>query len=244
MKLHPILYSTPMVQAILDDRKNQTRRLTGLEFINQNPEQWEFARYPNINEGIKEGTTIEGALFDCLKTGDDITIACPYGQPGDVLWVRESFYAYGIWRKVFNVKKEKFVWEFTDMTNSMGYDYHYEASLQEGDIEIATHRNEIEGWYKRPSLFMPRHACRTYLKVKSIRVERIQDIIDGDAVAEGIEFIKGNGGVGYKNYLVENQLCAPEASFMSLWQKINGYESWQANPWVWVIEFEKTEKPQ
>ena len=90
---------------------------------------------------------------------------------------------------------------------------------------------------------MPKSACRIFLKVKSVRVERLQDISREDAIAEGIEYKRfENQGLGYKVYGcgTESQMTAhPTVSFQSLWQSINGEQSWNDNPWVWVIEFER-----
>lgn len=88
----------------------------------------------------------------------------------------------------------------------------------------------VLGW--KPSIFMPKETCRLFLKVKNIRIERLQKISRGDAMAEGCPFpnlAKVNNPVGW---------------FSNLWKSINGKDSWEANPFVWVIEFEKVERPQ
>lgn len=98
----------------------------------------------------------------------------------------------------------------------------------------------------RPIFFMPKHACRIFLKIKSIRVERLQEITEADAIAEGVKddgFFEGL--YNYYNYLLKVFIFKKARdSFMSLWQKINGNGAWNLNnPFVWVYEFEKIERP-
>ena len=224
MRTIPILFSTPMVQALLDGRKTQTRRvvkpqpdLRGVRSANVPFEDW------------------HGREFKC-----------PYGQPGDVLWVRETYYAYGWWVKNGKTKTGKQKWKFIDFTvEDKDGKYHYEDS-KPSTIENSRTEQKI-GWYKRTSLFMPMEACRLFLKVKSVRVERLHDISEEDAIAEGIEqlFKETSEWVYYRNYNESKHLATfnPHESFFSLWQSINGRKSLDANPWVWVVAFERTEKP-
>lgn len=188
MKEIPILFSTPMVQAILDGRKTQTRRTKGLEFINDSYSEWKYL-----------GTNDDG--LHLMKNEHDATngIKCPYGKPGDVLWVRETW------------------------GHEYGGGYLYKASHE--------HMQKVGGltdhkW--RPSLFMPREACRLRLKITNVRVQRLWDISGPDCWAEGIS----HAGWNSERYgsVVE---C-----YRNLWQSIYGPESWNANPWVWVVEFE------
>jgi hypothetical protein len=93
---------------------------------------------------------------------------------------------------------------------------------------------------------MPKDAARIWLLITKIRVERLQDISQDDAIAEGIEqiYLKPFFRAWWKDYIIEqNQLDNPKWSFYTLWCKINGVESWNDNPWLWVIEFERIEKP-
>lgn len=218
MRTIPILFSTPMVQAIQDGRKTQTRRVVKEKHlpVEVNPSEYLM----NIS-------------------------LCPYGQPGDVLWVRETYYAYGWWVKNGKTKTGKQKRKFIDFTiEDKDGKYHYEDSMP-SNIEDSRIYNKI-GWYKRPSLFMPKEACRLFLKVKAVRVERLQDVSQQDAIAEGIKATGAKSQINrfYKNYLKIGYMdLKPIASFKSLWQSINGHESWQANPWVWVVEFERTDKP-
>lgn len=216
----PILFSSLMVQAILEGRKTMTRRI-----CKRQPLDWQV--YTNYKDGT---FNINGPDYDSAD------IKCPYGQPGDILWVRETFYAFGHWIEVIN-KKGKPGLEFVDETLIHGHSYKYFDNPPE-----KIQRKRIMGscaWYKRPSIHMPKAACRIKLLVKSVRVERLQNITEQDAIAEGIERC---GNHGFKNYLSDiAMLCLHPAtrSFESLWQSINGPDSWDANPWVWVVEFER-----
>lgn len=207
MTERPILFSTPMVQAIHDGRKTQTRRANKLHDL-------------TIDEGSGYVFYSKGRLqFDIHRWKEQIIDYCPYGDIGDILWVRESF-------RIINHL-------------GTGSPYWYKAGacsmdLQDSDIK----------W--KPSIHMPKEAARIWLTIKSVRVERAQDISEADAIEEGIESDPIGDGV-YKNYMFpEGQfryLSAPD-SFKSLWRSINGAESWNANPWVWVIEFERTSAPR
>lgn len=143
-------------------------------------------------------------------------------QIGNILWVRESFqysdeFDEPIWYKQKAIE-----------------DYTQEAF-------------EMMKW--KPSIHMPKEAARIFLEVTNVRVERLADISEEDAIAEGIEFFNhGYGGspvgIWYKNYLSGGFHFQPNSSFKSLWQKINGIDSWYSNPWVWVYEFKQVEKPK
>jgi hypothetical protein len=99
------------------------------------------------------------------------------------------------------------------------------------------------GW--KPSIHMPRWASRIDLEVTAVRVERLQDISEADAVAEGIESFMQYGQQAYADYL-KRRHCVYDSrfSFKSLWESINGFDSWQVNPWVWVIEFRRVPHDQ
>jgi hypothetical protein len=243
LKEHPMLYSTPMVTAILDDRKDITRRMQGLDPVNALTRIVKHSGY-HVNK--------KGQLVALFKDGDQaIECVCPYGGPGDLIWVRETIYAYGYWSLVDGK------WKFND--SSMQYEgYRY---MDNPPVEINEHRNDGIGWYKRPSIFMPREAIRLKLYIESIRVERLHDITPDDACREGINYWNIdwqalNGGemvADYENYTWTSRLAEdstykdrhfptfanPIDSFRSLWESINGKASWDSNPWVWRIEFNK-----
>ncbi|MCO5238848.1 MAG: hypothetical protein M9904_02225 [Chitinophagaceae bacterium] len=217
MKLIPVLFSTDMVQAERVGRKKMTRRIKGLDIINENPDDYKFHGWiPN-----DKGCLI--ARFECVF--DDIDIKCPYGQPGDVLWVRETFCEWGGVNEGYAYKADGFVKRYGGWERDTPY------GIQ--DVE------RVEKW--KPSLFMPFKACRTFLKIISIRVEHLHDITEQECKAEGVELLLPQHL--YKNYNGNTEpkrgFSRASSSFETLWRKINGGESWNRNPWVWVISFER-----
>lgn len=186
-----MLFSTEMVKAILrqGNPKTKTRRvIKKLDIINDNGE---------------DGLSYKKSNYSTKKSGFQTVVEkCPYGQVGDILWVRETWWKH---------KGE----------------YLYKAD----DIDV----NEFR-W--KPSIHMPKKACRLRLKIKSIRVERLLDISERDAIAEGIQ----KDLLGYIDYLSrDDDYWSLDArnSYFSLWDKINGKNSHKENPYVWVIEFER-----
>lgn len=226
-KFRPILYSTPMVQSILNNLKNQTRRTKGLEFFNEAPQKYRYDgnNQPDLLEPLDknyhwfEFVGSDGKPMEAYKS-----VKCPYGQIGDILWVRESFAKDG---------------------NS----YLHRASHALVDKFIK--------W--KPSIHMPKEAARIFLEIINIRIERLQDISEADAKNEGVEtkpygsfpffctidyLAKQNPKTGFRPGYCADTGKQYISSFTSLWRKINGYQSWSDNPWVWVIEFKQIEKPQ
>lgn len=202
-KERPILFNADMVRALLDGRKTQTRRVVKpkrgwpIDFVGgvgmeNDPTCWGF------ENGDGEWWSLKGDER-CSQ------IPCPYGQPGDRLWVREAF-AYGL---------------CTESTLA------YRATHKPSDLE--------EGWYEpikwKPSIHMPRWASRITLEIVSVRVERLCSISNEDAISEGI------GAPLDMRY-------AALDGFKPLWVSINGADSWDANPWVWVVEFKCVEASQ
>lgn len=192
MKERPILFSASMVQAILSGRKTQTRRIIK----------------PRNNNSIFVGWDDEFVLD--AENKEWVLSECPYGNPGDRLWVRET------WAKQLDGK------------------FIYRADCQEWEKADYTATGV---W--RPSIHMHRAACRLLLQITDIRVERLQDISEEDAKEEGVK-TTGGSHYSYYDYGID-MFCLPTAaeSYKTLWEKINGPESWGVNPWVWVIEFEK-----
>jgi hypothetical protein len=171
-----LLFSTSMVQAILEGRKSQTRRIIKPQPPND--------VYPMLH-GIE-----------------------PKYRIGDVLWIRET------WQHTNNIGI------CLDDPNS---GYIYKASENGKDWE-----ENMEGWQWKPSIFMPKEACRIRLRVTNIGVEKLQDISEEDAINEGIKWTK-----------FSSNAHSPIVLYKSLWESINGKDSWDLNPWVFVIHFEK-----
>lgn len=209
MKERPIIFSTPMVQAILAGKKTMTRRLSGLLRINLRPNDWAKPVYDPA-DGKWVFTAEHGHA-------EQVRLKCPYGQPGDHLWLRERFMPAVIWEVCT---------------------YLYYADGPEC-YEHIVEQMEDQRW--KPSIHMPRSASRITLEITNVRVERLNDISEQDAIAEGVEVIhmaEQNVPV-FRNYLLKEKkgTTNPIHSFDTLWKSINGPDSWQANPWVWVIEF-------
>ena len=169
-----ILFSAPMVRAILNGTKTQTRRI-----VKHSPDD------------------------DCPYLENKIATRCPYGQPGDRLWVREA------WRTV----AEADAIPPRDLREAQRIWYDAETPHQPGAGKC------------RPSLFMPRWASRITLKITGTRLERLNDISEADAIAEGVLTTPGQD--------------TPRTAFRALWESINGMGSWEINPWLWVVEFRR-----
>lgn len=229
MKFRPILFSTPMVQAILDGRKTQTRRLC-------NPYPWDKPcksdyDYYDHQEG---GHVLDSeGLEEYLKNLDLYNKSQkPKYNVDDILWVRET------WQQ----ETKEFETEIGKGWVSTGR-YVYRTD----NVKLP---EESEGFGKwRPSIHMPKEAARIFLEVTDVRVEKLQDISKKDAIAEGIKFmdmpdpLKGQGFV--KDFTVNNWHDEnPIYLLKSLWQSIYGAESWEQNPYVWVYSLERVEKPE
>ena len=189
----PILFSGPMVRAILEGRKSQTRRVVkpepayGVETCPYSKTGWGFTS----------------------DYGCSCRPAKPTYQPGDVLWVRET-------------------WAHETEFGTFTGDAVYRA---DGDQREREGGKPTDKW--RPSIFMPKSACRLFLKVKAVRAEHLQDISEEDAMAEGVEY-------PHVITMLSDMHKAARVSFRNLWDSINGKKNpWASNPWVWVIEFER-----
>jgi hypothetical protein len=213
MKEHPLLFSAPMVRAVQNGSKTQTRRLL---------------------KGSKEHKgPYNPAYLEQHRNSSGWASICPYGQPGDRLWVRETFWAYGHWEQRYSEKKGRKEWHFVDQTIAMDRIYQYSDPTPDN---LRRHRRDSQpAWWKRPAIHMPRVASRIDLEITGVRVERLQECSESDAIAEGTP--GGHGAIPGYPY---NATAAEH--YRWLWESINGAGSWDANPWVWVIEFKRAEK--
>ncbi|MBD1295510.1 hypothetical protein [Pseudomonas aeruginosa] len=204
MKERPILFTGPMVRAILEGRKTVTRRV-----VKPPPDFLGSMVDPNTP-------------FKTLDAGLHARITCPHGQPGDRLWVREAWAA------------DAQVDAIAPRDLSQGEPIWYPADFsvrQTGCSMISKGRG-------RPSIHMPRWASRVLLEITAVRVERLQDISEEQALAEGVHgepcdhARQACGDIG----------CwgdTAKGAFGFLWESLNGEGSWVANPWVWVVEFKR-----
>lgn len=245
------MFSKDMVEAILQGRKTQTRRIIKDSFNgcwagsngSIQPGGHPCPNDPVVmhpGELIKdyegqyhqyEAEVVE-AWFHC-STMDKLA-KCPYGKMGDILYGKETFFAYGHWTKITDTETGKSEWKFNDLTRDEGFTYRY---FDNPPDKIYKRSQKKLGWHKRPSLFMPKGAARIWLQITDIRVERLMSISEGDAIAEGIEEFGGF----YRNYSTPDMFPGSFSamdSYLSLWDSINGKDSHKINPWVWVIEFE------
>lgn len=214
MKERPILFSGPMVRAILADRKKVTRRV-----LKPQPEQsdiivaWRWYGRTFAGGWSLNGTPPASMLKDC-----------PYGQPGDRLWVKET-------------------WRPRASRRAVGWDVTYAADGQTLLADLAM----VPATWRRPKaaetgnvtpLHMPRWASRLTLEVVSVKVERLHGITEEEARAEGVEPKRGAGaaviqaGPFHLSHVV---------GFRELWCDLNGTASWDADPWVWRVEFKRVE---
>lgn len=207
MKEKPILFNTPMVQAILDGRKTMTRRI-----VNIDASEW-----GNTNVRATDQDSVEQLFKHRIFCDETQIVKCRYGKPIDMLWVRET------WMENPNVDF------FPDEP------YYFKASKSKQFLE-----EWPNSW--RPSIHMKKDAARIWLQIEEIRVERLQDISEEDAKAEGIEEYGPFGE--YKGSIHPSGGCMryraygkASRAFEDLWVEINGEDSWKATPWVWVIKF-------
>lgn len=193
MKERPLLFSSAMVHAILEGRKTQTRRIVKL-----------------TDSGRVKGV---GSPKNWHIDDHDVVNACPYGIPGDRLWVKETFAHWS--PKIIK--------------------YRADGECSDGD-----RREHYTPGKWRPSIFMPRWASRILLEITNVRVELLQDITEDGALAEGIEKLTGQFDGCYAAGQSLSGTTAREC-FQRLWNYINAANGfgWEANPWVWVVEFKK-----
>lgn len=207
--MKPILFSTPMVQAILAGNKTMTRR-----YIKHKHPIEEVRPVMRCDQNEKDW----GKFILTDENGEDFLIKSPY-QPGDVLWVKEQYYAYGKWVKNGLTKTGKQRYRFD--TSITGYQYSY-PDAPENVLPNST--RETYGWFKRSSLFMPRKAARIFLEVTDVKVERLQDITEEDAMKEGMKL---------SSYL------SLIDRFRILWDSIHSPGAWKRNEWVWCYSFKQ-----
>ena len=205
MKDLPILFSGGMVRAILADRKVNTRRIVRL------PPSYEAGE---VGHAERCG---DGWALHC-DPGPSILLSCPYGQPGDRLWVRETWRGLDGWRP----------------ENGHLIEYRADGGKEwrEAPEEVLSYQFKGEKW--RPSIFLPRWASRLTLEVTSIGVERLQAITEEGAKAEGCGLRPSGQDV--------NAATTARSRFENLWTEINGKREgadWASNPWVWVVGFKR-----
>ena len=209
MKERPILFSADMVNAILAGNKTQTRRI-----IKPQPNgTWARDENTGCHKMYQLNENINGILWWNIG-GINGLPKCKYGQIGDHLWVRETFHPVFSQEPTYN--------------NGMPIEIDYAATYKAGD------RLVTPKW--KPSIHMPRHASRILLEITDIRIERLNDISENDAIAEGIEVDEIGHAVRKDDDIAWG---SAKSAYAELWERINGECSWSQNPFVWVISFKR-----
>lgn len=240
----PCLYQPEMSLAIIENRKWVTRRLVKHESIDT-----------ALNYACDYSVDLWFPQTDNTGTLDFTNPVKPaYGLPGDILWVRENF----IVQEVSSIHRYGEWWNHVciDFPASYGKPtsefrkWFWVREEYKAKVLTRKHPTKV---FTSPSIFLPFECCRTFLKVTGVRIERLQDITEDQAIGEGIRPLNQSAGhLATYGQLYEDYLSTdapfqdglrPVDSYRSLWDSINGEGSWQTNPFVWVIEFSKTEKP-
>jgi hypothetical protein len=236
----PILFSAPMVRAILDGRKTQTRRIVkGIDGLTQpivrNEETgewgWWWTEWRWDGSGLDARHIPYAEHFHALR--------CPYGVPGDRLWVRESHQRFD------KGTCDQHVWYLAgrnDKTFSAFRDHPDVDPEQPWPKGRLLQAGDRSGAYGVPSIHMARWASRITLEVAEVRVERLKDCSEADAIAEGIEPDGFGAWKCYADDPRQTHWADPRESYRSLWDAINGDGAWASNPWVWVVEFRRVEQ--
>lgn len=234
------MFTAPMVQALLRDvePKTQTRRMFGLEQQNENPAEWSYL-------GVDARGDHE--FIHCQSSGEITTVPCPYGSPGDRLWVKENLY-----------RPDGDPWCYRADNQAVIADAEFET-----DMLVWAHHKQQDYC---SSMFMPRWASRMLLDLTAVRVERVQVIGAADCAAEGVQIpvekvqdppvtgllrISGKfppihyfpaGWGSQKHTIQENTEVWLRAHYASLWDSINHKKApWSSNPWTWVLTFRRVE---
>ena len=229
MKERPILFSAPMVRALLDGSKTQTRRV-----INPQPEWvYEPSNYKmQVGGQLVSSRGREWLHWKGKRIAEKNDPRCPYGQPGDRLWVRET------WQGPLLTDGDEFE-AYRENPDDFKNPAHCEYAADGGPKpEFMTDEDELVCRW-RPSIFMPRWASRITLEIVSVRVERLQDISEADAMAEGAdcEIHTVDTSNMPKGCAIVSE--SYREGYRQLWDSINGPGSWESNPWVWVVEFRR-----
>jgi len=224
MKERPILFSAPMVRAILNGKKTQTRRVVKpqptLEHVLRG---WVKSSRPKGHEGKTIFAKHDGTFFQ-----DHLYVRCPYGDIGDRLWVRETWQGPLLEDSETNPAIDWYGPSHIEKYKSPAHCV-YRADEVPTPEYVDIEDNLCHGW--KPSIHTPRWASRILLEITNVRLERLQDISEEDALAEGWP---------RRNLVSLGPQVHKDAArdwFADLWESIHGLDSWYENPWVWVIEF-------
>lgn len=222
MKETPILFSSEMVRAIIAGSKTMTRRVVKKQ-PNSKATHFKYSPVWKLEPWVAEFQYHDSPCWEITDS-----YKCPYGKPGDLLWVRETW--------------------FRGEDDYCRKEMYYRADrgevplLVDGDGYMVVKKDGSPASPWKPSIHMPKTASRIWLQITDIRVERLQSITEKDALAEGIHQYEDGT---FKNYFDQSGMREQDGveahlatgSFCSLWASINGIDSWRANPWTWVVSF-------
>lgn len=226
MKTRPIIFNTQMVRSVMDGAKTQTRRILKFKTFGFGKDGAPASIYM---DGSGKGwvawmTQNVSAEYTAKIYPGEVGFKCPMGEIGSIIYVRET------WAELIN-----------------GHNERYFAYKADG----IPNKSDVGDWNWRPSIHMPKAAARIFLRITDIKVERLQDISEEDAVAEGVQQdvpVEKNFQIKkrYRHYSDPTIHHCEDAksSFRSLWRSIYGTESWESNPWVWSISFTRVDKPE
>ena len=225
---YPMIYSAPMVRALQAGIKTQTRRLSGLDDVNKNPGAWSLHSVGPLEYMAKPSVKGRfGATFESRDIEPGTLHVCPQVSPcapGDRLWVKEAWRFDAAWD------------EFKPSEMHAGDAICYEA---DGAQDVRAWGHPFTPGRYRSARFMPRWASRTTLTVTDVRPQRVSEIREGDAKAEGVESGQTSRGLMWKAY-DESPNCwvdTARISFTRLWNSIHGPDAWARNDWVWAYSF-------
>ncbi|EMG7857745.1 hypothetical protein LWU76_00120 [Enterobacter hormaechei] len=202
-----MIFNGEMVRAILDGRKTQTRRIIKDCTVGRDP----------ISKFIQIGKKFIGCYPEDVP--ELIRECCPYGVPGDRIWVRETWAEAGASAPDLKLYRANYPAHVPT---------HYENVPPAEDVR----------W--TPSIHMPRWASRILLEITDVRVEQLKSISEEEARSEGVAQLREGFWKHYQPGWTQHQLSA-RGSFTTLWESIYGFGEWDRNPWVWVIEFKRIE---
>ncbi|HEM8640843.1 TPA: hypothetical protein U2Q55_002218 [Enterobacter hormaechei] len=241
-----MIFNGEMVRAILDGRKTQTRRIMKIQpsdgfHPTHNGYDLDLKAHWYTPGVVDKNGYLQPAKKDVFGVADENEgFTCPFGSVGDRIWVRET---WGVVSHELDEDGRIQPWipdrpatAIHEMPFGNGYYTGHAIYAADGDFTWGDDDGYEDGrscW--KPSIHMPRAACRMLLEITGVRVERLNSISQEDAQAEGMELTGWRPT--YSDPDSGGEVWTPYDNFAQLWESIYGEESWKANPWVWVIEF-------
>lgn len=224
MKERPILFSEQRVRALLVGQQTQTRRIMKTQALGPGQDNHEGVHAFDVSANHLHGYK--------MMAMTDISYQCPYGKPGDILWVRET------WRGPIVPESALAEYERDPTPFRLPEFCQYRADSNElGHHSMNDTEGEQFGW--QTAIHMPRWASRINLQITGVRAEKIQDISEDDIMAEGVQ----TDSHFLNNFFTMNMNSeSPKEAYRKAWQKQYGATSWEVNPWVWVVEFQRVER--